>query len=116
MTDQLHDSVTGEIREQPVGPPAPLPIRKKRSRKKSARIPPPADETKRAKFERLAEQRFGSVVKALHVLRKLGRNQGAYEYGDNDVEQIREKISAELEAACAELKRRGKPVQTKLFG
>jgi predicted secreted protein len=113
MTEVLHNPVTGEIIEskpnlsQPIHP-SPMPD--------LAPAPVPADETKRAKFERLAEQRFGNVVKALHVLRKLGRNQSDYEYDDEDVDLIREKIFAEVDAACGELKRRGKPVQTKLFG
>jgi hypothetical protein len=129
MTEVLHNPVTGEIIEskpnlsQPIHPspmpdlaPAPVRRRRKKSNGKAHRPPPPADETKRAKFERLAEQRFGNVVKALHVLRKLGRNQSDYEYDDEDVDLIREKIFAEVDAACGELKRRGKPVQTKLFG
>lgn len=118
MSDVPFDSVTGEILDQPPAPPPPKPTRKRKpkSNGKAHRIPPPADETRRAKFCRLAEQRFGNVVKALHILRKLGRNQGSYDYDDADVEQIQAKLAAELLAACGEMMRRGKPVQTKLFG
>lgn len=117
MTDvrQEFDPETGEILEPPAAAPAPQPKRKRVAKKKAnGRIPPPPDETKRQKFVRLANQRFNRVVKALHVLRSLGRNQSAYEYGDGDIDQITDKLVAELEAVAAEMKRRGRPVVTKL--
>lgn len=116
MTDEFVDPQTGEITEQPAAAP-PQPKRRRTAKKKgNGRVPVPADEGRREKFERLAEQRFGKIVAAFHVLRKIGRNQGAYEYGEADVEQIRVKLQAELDETLGELKRRGKPPQTKLFG
>jgi hypothetical protein len=112
MNDIAFDPETGEVIE-----PQPAPASKpRRSRKKrgNGRTPIPADETKRQKFVRLANHRFDRVVKAMHILRSLGRNQGSYEYGDADVDQITDKLVAELEAMAAEMKRRGRPIQTKL--
>ena len=103
---------TGEILE---APQQPTPRRRKKKRTNgNGRAPIPADETKRQKFIRLASQRFDRIVRSIHVMRGLGRNQSAYEYGDADVDQITDKLVAELEAMAAEMKRRGRPIQTKL--
>jgi hypothetical protein len=117
MTDVQFDPETGEVIE-----PAVLPMPKPRKRITKKKPPTsngprvPLDETKRQKFERLAEFRFGRIVRALHYMRGLGRNQGAYEYGEADVERLRTKLQAEVDEALGEMKRRGRPIQTKLFG
>lgn len=119
MTDVQFDPETGEIIE-PTAPPPPKPGRRPRTAKKKPPVSNgprvPLDETKRQKFERLAEHRFGRIVRALHNMRGLGRNQGSYEYGEADVERLRVKLQAEVDETIGEMKRRGKPVQTKLFG
>jgi hypothetical protein len=113
------DPGTGEILDGSTGspqpPPAPAPVKRARKKKRgNGRIPPPPDETKRARFIRLANRRFDQIVHAMHVMRSLGRNQSAYDYGDADIDQITDKLVAELEQMKAEMKRRGRPVQTRL--
>lgn len=127
MNDVAFDPETGEILEQPQPtrrPPPPVhdpdlqPPKPRRSRRKkpngNGRMPVPKDETKRQKFLRLANQRFDKIVRAILHMRGLGRNQSAYEYGDTDIDRISDLLVAELEAMKAEMKRRGRPIQTKL--
>lgn len=113
MTDVQFDPETGEVlSEAPVPHP---PAKKKRARKKaSTRQPIPADETRRQKFLRLVNHRFDRIVHAMHVMRALGRNQASYEYGDADIDRIFDLLVAELEQMAAEMRRRGRPAQTKL--
>jgi hypothetical protein len=112
IDDVRFDPETGEILE-PAAPPAPA--KKKRARKKpNGRAPIPENEGRREKFVRLANNRYDRIVKAIHTMRGLGRNQSSYDYGDADIDQITDMLVAELEAMKAELKRRGRPQQTKL--
>jgi hypothetical protein len=108
---------TGEIigRREPQPQPPAAPRKPRKARKKAnGRAPVPADESRRAKFVRLAKGRFERIVRAIHTMRSLGRNQAAYEYGDADIEVITDRLVAELEAMKNEMKRRGRPVQTSL--
>jgi hypothetical protein len=121
MNDVNFDPETGEILEPPSAPVQPAHEKPKRARKPkpkrpagNGRAPIPKDETKRQKFLRLVNQRFDKIVKAVHHMRGLGRNQASYEYGDADVDRVVDLLVAELQAMAAEMKRRGKPVQTKL--
>lgn len=116
MNDINFDPETGEVLNEPPAavPVQPKPVRKRAKKKGNGRVPIPADESRRAKFVRLANNRFDRIVKAMHVMRALGRNQSAYEYGDADIDRITDLLVAELEAVKAEMKRRGRPAQTKL--
>lgn len=101
----------------PPAAPAARPARTRRAPKKraSSRVPPPPDESRRDRFIRIATGRFNSVVTALRILRKIGRNQSSYEYGDQDLERIRSKLQEELDQTMVKLKREGPPQQIKLF-
>ena len=65
----------------------------------------PADETKAAKFTRLANGRYVNVVRGLRGLGKLGTS--AYERTDEQVATLRKLILAELDDACAKLAGKG---------
>ena len=69
---------------------------------KSKRNPVPADETKGAKFIRLANGRYINAVKAIRGLAKLGT--GAYERTPEQVDALAKGIRAELDEAVAKLK------------
>lgn len=70
----------------------------KGTRKKSATIP--ADETKSAKFVRLAQQRVGKALKAIGLIANLSSRSG-YEYTADQVTKIKTALTDKVDATMS---------------
>jgi hypothetical protein len=100
------------VQPQPAAPaPTPRTRRNRKKQRSNGRAPIPENESPRQRFERVADGRVKAVIKAIRVLKKLGRNQGSYDYTEGDIEFMFERLSAELDELRAAMKPREKEGQ-----
>ena len=61
-------------------------------------VPPKRPESKRERFERVSKRRIDTAINAIRTLTKIGRNRGAYDYNEQDVDRIADCITTEVGA------------------